>query len=67
MNKVTKVNVLNRDVKFTYEDGSQRMLNESGAKSFFDYVEASREAPIDFATPQRRLVYVANRYFGCGR
>lgn len=63
MNQVTQVNVLNGDVKFTYEDGSQKLLTDEGFRSFQEEVERSYCLDIDFATPQRRLVYVANRYF----
>ncbi len=63
MNQVTQVNILNGDVKFTYEDGSQRTLLPDGVDRFKEEVDQSRSIPIDFATPQRRLVYVANRFF----
>ena len=63
MNQVTQVNILNGDVKFTYEDGSQRVLNEGDRTHFFIGVDSSWKLAIDFATPQRRLVYVANRFF----
>lgn len=63
MNQVTQVNVLNGDVKFTYEDGQQELLSAPRADGYLRAVYASRDLPIDFATPQRRLVYVANRHF----
>ena len=63
MNQVTQVNVLNGDVKFTYEDGSHILLNTENASFFNLEAEHSKSLPINFATQQRRLVYVANRFF----
>lgn len=63
MNQVTQVNVLNGDVKFTYENGEQELLSARRAGEYLSNLRESYVLSIDFATPQRRLVYVANRYF----
>ncbi len=63
MNQVTQVNILNGDVKFTYEDGSVRLLSEDQGSEYLTSVDATVEPLMKFATPQRRLAYVANRHF----
>lgn len=63
MNQVTRVLSLNSDVGFIFADGSKRLLSLRKSAEFQAKVKESESLPIDFATPQRRLVYVANRFF----
>lgn len=63
MNQVTRVPRLNGDTAFIHADGSKRLLTPVQSADFDKQVKASKSLPIDFATPQRRLVYVANRFF----